>query len=248
MDNNLKTVHEVSRITGVSIRTLHHYDKIGLLPPAAFTESGYRLYDDTSLKRLQSIMMLRELEFPLAEIHTIIDSPAFDQTKALEEQIVLLELKREHLDNLIKYAKKLKLKGDRAMSFEAFDKRRIDSYREFAKEAWGDTDAYKEYEKKSKGYTDLDQRRIAEGLMDIFYEFGDMKTMDPGNPDVQKQVEKLQKYITENYYTCTDEILLGLGEMYSAGGEFTTNIDVAGGKGCAEFVKKAIDLFIKYHK
>ncbi len=95
----MKTVHEVSRLTGVSIRTLQYYDKIGLLRPAGHTRSGYRLYDDAALERLQQILLFRELEFPLKDIRAILESADFDREKALEQQITLLSLKKEHLEN-----------------------------------------------------------------------------------------------------------------------------------------------------
>ena len=93
----MMTVNEVSKLTGVSIRTLQYYDTIGLLKPIEYTESGYRLYDDTSLERLQQILLFKELEFPLKEIKKIIDAPNFDRNKALEQQIELLTMKKEHL-------------------------------------------------------------------------------------------------------------------------------------------------------
>ena len=99
------TVNEVSKLTGVSIRTLHYYDQIGLLQPTGITESGYRQYDDTALERLQQILLFRELEFPLKEIKKILDSDGFDRKKALEQQIELLTLKKEHLENLITFAR-----------------------------------------------------------------------------------------------------------------------------------------------
>ena len=99
----MMTIHEVSKLAGVSVRTLHHYDAIGLLPPTALTEAGYRLYDDTALARLQFILLFRELEFPLKDIKRILDDPNFDQSAALEDQIKLLELRRKQLG---KYASK----------------------------------------------------------------------------------------------------------------------------------------------
>ena len=107
----MMTVHEVSRLSGVSIRTLQYYDSIGLLKPSDYTESGYRLYDDTALERLQMILLFRELEFPLKEIQTIIESPCFDRKKALEQQIQLLMLKKEHIENLISLARGIKNTG-----------------------------------------------------------------------------------------------------------------------------------------
>ena len=94
MEETMKTVKEVSELTGVSIRTLHYYDSIGLLRPTEITESGYRLYDDTALERLQQILLFRELQFPLKEIKEILDSPNFDKDKCLEQQITLLQLKK----------------------------------------------------------------------------------------------------------------------------------------------------------
>ena len=88
----MMTVNEVSKLTGVSIRTLQYYDTIGLLKPIEYTESGYRLYDDTSLERLQQILLFRELEFPLKEIKEIIDAPNFDRNKALEQQLSLIHI------------------------------------------------------------------------------------------------------------------------------------------------------------
>ena len=107
----MMTVHEVSKLTGVSVRALHHYDKLGLLKPVAVTEAGYRLYDESSLIRLQSILLFRELQFPLKDIGRILDSPTFDRNKALDQQIHLLELQREHIDNLIDLAKGMRLMG-----------------------------------------------------------------------------------------------------------------------------------------
>lgn len=117
----MKTVNEVSKLTGVSIRTLQYYDKIGLLKPAEYTESGYRLYDDAALERLQQILLFRELEFPLKDIKDIVTRSDFDKRKALEQQIELLELKKEHIENLISMCHGLKTRGVRHLDFTAFD-------------------------------------------------------------------------------------------------------------------------------
>lgn len=85
----MMTVHEVSKLAGVSIRTLQYYDKIGLLHPTGYTDAGYRLYDDADLERLQHILLFRELEFPLKDIKAIINSPDFDRSKALEQRILM---------------------------------------------------------------------------------------------------------------------------------------------------------------
>ena len=131
------TVNEVSKLTGVSIRTLQYYDRIGLLHPAGYTEAGYRLYDDAALETLQQILLFRELEFPLKDIKEIISSPDFDRSKALEQQIELLKLKKEHIENLIDLAIGIKAIGVKPMTFDAFDTKKIDEYAAQAKASWG---------------------------------------------------------------------------------------------------------------
>ncbi len=239
----MMTVHEVSTLTGVSIRTLQYYDRIGLLHPAEYTEAGYRLYDDACLERLQQILLFRELEFPLKEIREILDSPSFDRGKALVQQTKLLTLEKEHIQNLIDLARGIQSIGVKKLTFDAFDTSKIDEYAAQAKVSWGDTPAYKEYEERSKGRTKADMQKIHVQLMDIFAEFGAIRNTDPAAEQAQTLVKRLQDFITENMYTCTDEILSGLGKMYAAGGEFTTNINKYGGEGTAEIAAKAIEIY-----
>jgi len=239
----MMTVNEVSKLAGVSIRTLQYYDKIGLLKPANYTESGYRLYDDTGLERLQQILLFRELEFPLKEIKEIITGSNFDKARALDQQIELLTLKKEHLENLIDFARKLKNKGVNIMDFSAFDTSKIDEYARKAKEEWGDTPQYKEYEKKSASRSKSDEANMMKGLLSLFAEFGKIKDTDPSSAEAKAMAKKLQDYITEHFYKCTDDILLGLGQAYVSNKEFTENIDNAGGKGTADFACRAIKAY-----
>ena len=239
----MKTVHEESKLAGVRIRTLQYYDKIGLLHPAKYTESGYRLYDDTALEKLQQILLFRELEFSLKDIKAIMDNPNIDRRKALEQQIALLTLKKEHLKNLIDLARDIKDIGVNKMDFTAFDTSKIDEYAAQAKSLWGNTPEYREFEEKSKNRTAQEEQTISTQMMGIFAEFGTMLKLDPSAEKVQSQVKKLQDFITENFYNCSDEILYSLGSMYVSGGDFTENIDMTGGKGTAEFVFKAIKIY-----
>ena len=244
----MMTVNEVSKLSGVSIRSLHHYDKIGLLPATEVTAAGYILYDDKALERLQMILLFKELQFPLKEITAILESSDFDRGKALEQQIHLLELKKEHLENLIDLARGIKMIGVNKMSkmsFEAFDTRKIDEYAAQAKASWGTTDAYKEYEQKSAGRTKEEQQALNVEMMDIFAEFGSLRNGAPDGKEALAVVKKLKDHITKHYYTCTDEILGSLGMMYAGGGDMTNNIDKAGGKGTAEFAQKAIEAYMK---
>ena len=241
----MMTVKEVSELVGVSVRTLQYYDTIELLPPTEYTEAGYRLYDDTALERLQQILLFKELEFPLKEIKEIIDAPNFDREKALSQQIELLTMKKEHLENLIDFAQKIKMTGVNKMDLSVFDTRKMDEYTKKAKEQWGQTAEYKEYEEKVKNKSMVAKKESWENLMQIFAEFGKMKEKEAGSEEVQLQVKKLQNYISQNFYECSKEILSGLGKMYASGGEFTENIDKASGEGTAVFVGEAIEIYCR---
>lgn len=145
----MMTVSEVSRLTGVSIRTLQYYDKIGLLHPSGHTEAGYRLYDDTALAALQQILLFRELEFPLKDIRQIMSQPGFDREKALTQQMELLTLKKQRLENLIDLARRMQQTGGKPMDFTAFDTTKLEEYARQAKQAWGTTPEYQEFEEKA---------------------------------------------------------------------------------------------------
>lgn len=195
------------------------------------------------MERLQHILLFRELQFPLKEIKEILDSPNFDRNKALEQQITMLELKKEHLENLIDFARGIKLIGVKKMDFSVFDTRKMDEYAKQAKEQWGQTEAYKEFEEKSRNRTKEDMMMINTNFMEIFVEFGKLLDKKPADKEVQKQVERLRTFITEHFYNCTPEILKGLGKMYAGGGSMTENIDKAAGVGTAVFVAHAIESY-----
>lgn len=163
----MMTVNEVSKLSGVSIRTLQYYDRIGLLKPADYTQSGYRLYDDAALEKLQQILLWKELEFSLKEIGEMLARPDFDKKKALEQQITLLTMKKEHLENLIAFAREIQLTGGRTMDFSAFDTKKMDEYARQAKEQWGELAQYREFEQKAKGRSREDERHLMEQCMQI---------------------------------------------------------------------------------
>lgn len=138
----MKTVKEVSILSGVSVRTLHHYDKIGLFPPTALSEAGYRLYDDEALIRLQEILLFRELEFPLKDIKYLLEQAKEERQDLLAQQIKLLEWKRSHLEQVITHAKRLQEKGYDYMNFDVYNKTELEQLQAEAKEKWGQTAAY----------------------------------------------------------------------------------------------------------
>ena len=138
------SIGSLSKLSGVSIRALHHYDQIGLLQPSEVAQSGYRYYDDAAVERLWQILFYRELDFPLGEIAQILSSPAFDRNRALMEHRNLLLQKRERLNRLIELVSNA-MKGETNMEFKPFDTSEIDALREqYAEEAkarWGNTEA-----------------------------------------------------------------------------------------------------------
>ena len=239
----MKTVKEVSRLTGVSVRTLHHYDAIGLLKPSRVTEAGYRLYDDRALGRLQTILLFRELEFPLKEIKKMLDAADFDPMAALDDQIHLLQLRRSHLDQLIAHAQTIQETGVMHMNFNAYDTKKLDDYAREAKARWGHTDAWKE--SQARGKTREQECSDADGLMDIFRRLGQYRDGSPAAPEAQALIAELQRYISDHYYNCTNQILFGLGQMYAAGDEMNENIDRAGGPGTGDFARRAIEIYCK---
>lgn len=237
-------IKEFAEFTGVSVRTLHYYDEIGLLTPAYVDKfTGYRFYDEKSLIRMQEILFYRELDFSLKSISTILSFPDYDKDKALNEQKKLLILKKERLEKLISAIDSAK-KGENIMS--AFDNTKFENYKNEVKEKWGKTEAYKEYAQKTKGYSKDKFNAMGEGIENIIEDFAVCMNSgsSPESTDAQTLVEKLQSYITENFYTCTNEILVSLGQMYVADERFKNNIDKHS-IGTAEFVSKAIEYYCK---
>lgn len=239
----MRTVHEVSELAGVSVRTLQYYDKIGLLVPTARTEAGYRLYGDEDLVRLQQILLYRALEFPLKDIKRIVGSPDFDRTRALSQQIELLRLRRAHIEGLIALAEGLMSGEEQTVSFAEFDTSKLDEYAAQAKAQWGEKPAWHEYERKSAGRTREEERAMGEELMELFKPFGAMAAagVDPAGDEAVAQARRIQGYITEHFYTCTDEVFRQLGQAYGSGGDFTRNIDAVAGDGAAVFAMHAIE-------
>lgn len=241
-------ISEVSRLTRVSKRTLQYYDQIGLLKPAQCTEAGYRLYDDASLERLQQILLYRELEFPLKEIRRILDSTDYDRNRALEQQIELLKMKKEHLENLLQLAQGLHGIGVRYMDFSAFDTHRIDEYAQRARESWGHTKEYREFEEKQKGRSKQDEQVLEAEFMQLFVRFGMLRIGSPDADAAQVLVQELKDYISEHFYQCSNQALHVLGKMYAGGGSMTENIDAVGGEGTGVFAFEAIEYYCAHHQ
>lgn len=242
------TVSEFARLTGVSVRTLHYYDEIGLLAPGFVdAENGYRFYDAKSLSRMQEILFYRELDFSLGAIAEILSSPEYDRKSALKEQRQLLIAKKQRLERLIGAiddAVNDKAEGDTAMNAFAnheYESRRAE-YAAEAKKRWGHTEAYKESEKRAS--SPEARKNAMQGMEDIMEEFARcmQSGASPADDKAQALVKKWQDHISASFYTCTNEILKGLGEMYSCDERFKNNIDKHA-EGTAAFMTEAIRVF-----
>lgn len=237
----MRTVKELSQLSGVNVRTLHYYDEIDLLKPSQVAENGYRYYDHKAIARLQEILLFRELEFPLKTIKKIVDSPSYDQQAALAKQIKLLEVKKAHLEGVLAHARRLQDEGD-TMTFTAFDKSQLEVLETEAKERWGSTQAYQAFAAKTN---QKDFAKMTDEMSVVMAEFGRLKNLAVTDDKVQAQVKVLQDYISENFYPCSPEILASLGKMYVADNRFSQTIDQVGGAGTAQFVSRAIAHYCK---
>ena len=234
-------IKEFAQQIGVSVRTLHYYDEIGLLKPSEVdAQNGYRFYDERSLERMQEILFYRELDFSLKTIAQILLSPDYDKQQALTRQRKLLLAKKERLERLIDALDSLE-KGEGFMKPNNEYEDLKNKYAEEVRQRWGSTDAYKESQQRN---TDFSQ---AASLLDaVFEEFAelDRSGISPDDEAAKIQVERLQQCITDNFYTCKNEILAGLGQMYAADVRFKNNIDKHG-EGTAEFVSQCIKSYCK---
>lgn len=239
-----RSVGEIAKWLGISGRTLHYYDEIGLLKPSEVTPAGYRYYDEDDLRRLQQILFYRELEFSLRDIAAILSSPDHDQKGALEKHRELLLLKRRHLDELISLVENtlegadMKTKAMTADEIDAVKKQ----YADEARQRWGTTTAYAESETKYASYNEEEKIALGEEASAIFAAFAALRQLPPDHPEAQTLVAKWRDYITKHHYACSKEILTGLGAMYVADERFKANLD-AYGQGTAAFMAAAIAIY-----
>ncbi|GAA0115442.1 MerR family transcriptional regulator [Clostridium senegalense] len=251
----LYKVKEVQSITGVTIRMLHHYDKINLLNPSSKSDAGYRLYNDNDLEKLQQIMFFRELDFSLEEIKEILSSPKFNKNTALENHKKILTERKTRLENLIKIIDNTLEKGVDNMSnnenFKAFDTTEIENYKnKYKKEVeakYSTTDAYKEYNKKASKYEKNDWQNIMEKGDIIFKNLASLMDKSPSDIEVQTEIQNWRNHITNSFYNCTIEIFQSLGEMYVNDTRFTENIDKHK-RGLSNFINEAIKIYCKNNK
>ncbi len=242
------TVKAVAELAGVSVRTLHHYDAIGLFRPAEVSEAGYRQYSDSDLERLQQILFFRELEFSLQEIKAILDRPDFDRRKALITHRKLLFEKQKRLQGILASvdqtldAMKRGEAMDKKAMFEVFNDPKFEEYQKEARERWGSSDAYEESERRAHAYTKADWTAIKAELEAVTTGMANLVGRDPASAEVQEQIGTWFKLINDRFYSCTPEIFRGLGEMYVADPRFTATYDKVK-EGLAEFMRDTMAIY-----
>lgn len=242
---NLK-VKELADLVGISVRTLHYYDEIGLLRPASTTEAGYRLYSNDNLERLQEILFFRELDFSLKEIKEIIESPSYERQKALEMQHQMLLKKKEALNKIIKTLEKTikHSEGEITMSneekFIGFELGK-NEYEQEAREKWGD-EAVEDANWKIKNMSHYEQ----EEFNDIYRNLAAVRHLQPDSAAAQKEIHHWYTYLNR-IGTYSLEAFKGLGEMYVADERFTNNIDQFG-QGLATFMCEAMAIYADENK
>lgn len=234
-------VKEVADLVGISVRTLHHYDKIDLLKPHQISDTGYRFYSDEDLMRLQNILFFRELGFPLKEIKAIIDSPLFERQEALTLQRQMLFEKRQRIDQMIQTIEKTiqHTKGEIEMTqeekFQGFDFK-SNPYEAEARKRWGDQ-VVDEANKKAQKFTPQDQNDFNQ----IYRDLAAIRHLPADSPQAQMEIEKWYHFLNKTTHY-SPEMFKGLGDMYVADPRFTKNIDQFG-EGLAVFMRDAMNVY-----
>ncbi|MCM1989568.1 MerR family transcriptional regulator [Oceanirhabdus seepicola] len=239
------TVNEVAKLAGISVRTLHYYDEIGLLKPKHKTNSKYRLYGEKDLEKLWQILFFKELDFPLSQIKEILNNPNFDKNQALESHKKLLLEKRTRIDKIITSIDETIMKGFEKNMIKTFSNENYEKYKEEAIQKYGDT-AKQSYNRTSK-YSKEQWVIIQEEATNIYTSLAE--NMDKGAADeiVQRLIAQWKNHITKYYYDCTLEIFKGLGQLYVEDERFTKNIDKTK-EGLASFMKDAMDYYCEKNK
>ncbi|MCP1101494.1 DNA-binding transcriptional MerR regulator [Aequitasia blattaphilus] len=239
-------VTEVARLTGVSVRTLHHYDRIGLLLPDKLSEKGYRLYSEENIDRLMQILFFKELDFSLKSIKEILDQPNYDRKEALLLQKKLLKAKQKQIHQMVQVLEKAvkEMEGEITMSTEEkfsgfhFDK---NPYEKEAREKYGNK-AVEESQKRLDGLDASEKEKLTEDMNEVFKKLSSLRHLSPDTPEAQAAIAEWYSLLNNNFSTYSKEAFKGLGELYVMDERFTKNIDEFG-DGLATFMKEAMAVF-----
>lgn len=239
------TVKAVADLAGISIRTLHHYDEIGLLKPAQLTAAGYRLYTDKDLEQLQQVLFFRELGLSLQEIKGILNRPDFDRRQALQDHRRLLKSRQERLSSLIQLVDRTLDAMERGIQmsdkdlFAGFDQAK---YEEEARQRWGHTKEYEESARRTKQYSPADWAAIQQEGGEIYQTLATLIDSAPTDPQVQEWIQKHHRHINDRFYTCSLEVYRGLGDGYVADPRFAAFFDKIR-PGLAQFMQAAMTAY-----
>ncbi|HEY5923535.1 MAG TPA: MerR family transcriptional regulator [Kofleriaceae bacterium] len=240
------TVGELARLTGITVRALHHYDEIGLVVPSQRTDSGYRLYDDKDVIRLQQVLLFRELGLPLDEIAFAIDE-AGTREDLLRKHREVLVAKRSRIDAMLCALDSALVSLEKGQAMQPDDVKQMfggfdpSQYEDEVKERWGDTDAYKESMRRTKKYGKAEWDQIQKDWGKIYGDMAAlMKAGTPAtDPAVQALVEAHRAHIDRWFYPCSVEMHKGLGAMYVQDARFAANLDKVA-PGFAQYLSDAI--------
>ncbi|MEU0334910.1 MerR family transcriptional regulator [Streptomyces sp. NPDC006193] len=241
------SVGQVAGFAGITVRTLHHYDEIGLLVPGGRTHAGHRRYTDADLDRLQQILFYRELGFPLDEVAALLDDPDADPRAHLRRQHELLTARIEKLQKMaaaVEHAMEARTMGINLTPeerFEVFGDKDPEQYREEAEERWGGTEAYAESQRRAARYTKEDWRRIKAEVDDWSERYAALVSAGepPAGEAATAMAEEHRQHISRWYYDCPYEMHRCLAEMYVSDERFKAYYDSLGA-GLAEHLREAI--------
>jgi DNA-binding transcriptional MerR regulator len=245
------TVNQLAKLAGISVRTLHHYDQMGILEPSRIKNNGYRFYEEKELLKLQQILFFKELDFPLIEINKIINNPYFDMEKALKDQKKLIELKKERLNSLIKTINKTikKINKKNIMKdeelYDGLDKEKMEEYAKEAKERWGNTDAYKQSQERTKNWTKEDYRKLAEDGDKWMKNFALQMNHGPKSKIVQELIDQHYNSL-RTFYEPNLQMYRGLADMYVNDPRFTAYYEKYA-KGLSRFMRDAMYEYCDSH-
>ena len=246
------TINQLAQLSGVTVRTLHYYDEIGLLKPSSIQKNGYRSYEEKELLRLQQILFFRELDFPLADVKKILDRPDFEIIGALRRHKELIKLKRKKFDKLINtinktikhMTKQQKMKDEEL--YDAFKDPDVKQYQDEAKERWGNTEAYKQSMKKVGKMTKAEMEKLKKDGELFTQKLAAAMDKDIKSKEVRELIKQHYKGI-QFFYDCPLEMYRNLGKMYVDDPRFTTYYDKHR-KGLAVFMRDAIAYFCDANK
>src|SRR4051794_4172992 len=240
-------VGEVAALAGVTVRTLHHYDRIGLLSPSGRTAAGYRQYAPADLDRLHQVLLYRELGFPLEEVATLLDDPSADPEAHLRRQHRLLRDRLERTSAMVEAVEK-EMEA-RAMGialtpeekFELFGEGYSEDYEREAEDRWGDSEAWAQSQRRTSAYTKEDWVRIKEEAEDVERRFAEALRSDipADSTPAMDLAEEHRQHISRWFYDCPPGMHAGLGRMYVEDERFTAHYeDIA--PGLAQYVSTAV--------